>query len=134
MNDFFQNHNPFIRTIVRRTRKFLEEAIDPESGEPYLKKVGVKLHGEKEIDAIHLPGYLSAAYDKAEEFCEALAEIMRSAGFIKTLLLRRMGSSVEAGRQTAIKFLGGDFSETEEEDDVFEETLSIITPKQVKNS
>src|SRR5690606_15059373 len=64
----------------------------------------------------------SAAYDKAEEFCEALSEIMRSAGFIKTLLLRRMGSSVEAGRQTAIKFLGGDFSEAEEEDDVFEES------------
>ena len=46
---------------------------------------------------------------------------MRSAGFIKTLLLRRMGSSVEAGRLTALKFLGGNLEVDEEEDDSQEE-------------
>jgi hypothetical protein len=41
---FTQNHNPFIRHIIRRTRDFLEETIDPETNEPYLKKVEVVLH------------------------------------------------------------------------------------------
>ncbi len=117
LDNFFQNHNPFIRTIIRRTRKFLEEEIDPETGNPFLKKVEVKLFGENDEDAIHLPGYLSAAYEKAEEFCKSLAEIMKSAGFIKTLLLRRMGSSVEAGKQTALKFLGNEYDENDDEED-----------------
>ena len=44
--DFGRKHNPFIRPIVRRTREFLEQSIDPTTGEPYLKPVRVKLVGE----------------------------------------------------------------------------------------
>ena len=31
--DFASQHNPFLRHIIRRTREFLENAIDPETGE-----------------------------------------------------------------------------------------------------
>ena len=37
-DEFIANYNPFIRHIVRRTRDFLENTINPASGETYLKK------------------------------------------------------------------------------------------------
>jgi hypothetical protein len=52
---FGRVHNSFIRHIVRRTREFLEETIDPATGEPYLKPVRVKLFGERADEAIILP-------------------------------------------------------------------------------
>ena len=131
LGTFFSEHNPFIRHIIRRTRIFLESEIDPESNEPYLKAVKVKLLGEKDKDAILLPSYLKDAYQTAEEFCEALGEIMKSSGFIKTLLLRRMGSSIEAGRKTAFKFLHGEYDEElgEEEDMEEEEESREVAPQ-----
>lgn len=126
-DDFFKNHNPYIRFIIRRTRKFLEDKLD-ENGEPYLQKVEVIPLGEDDKDAIILPGYLKDAYQTAEEFCRALGDLMKASGFIRTLLLRRMGSSLEAGRKTAEKMLGaGKFliDENEEEDFSEKEDSSI---------
>jgi superfamily II DNA or RNA helicase len=102
---FADDHNPFVRHIVRRTRKYLEETIDPATGEPYLKPVRVRLFGEAEEEAVPLPPYLQDAYNAAEEFCTLLGERVRGAGFLKTLLLRRMGSSIHAGRQTTERML-----------------------------
>jgi len=118
---FFQEYNPFILHIIRRTRHFLEEKIDPLTNAPYLKPVRVELFGEDEKEAIPLPGYLEDAYQTAEEFCKALGERMRSAGFMRTLLLRRIGSSIEAGKNTAIKILGGNYQEVDEEEEEFED-------------
>ena len=103
--EFGRKHNPFIRHIVRRTREFLEETIDPATGEPYLKPVRVKLFGEEPGEAIILPPYLQDAYQAAEEFCGLLSERVKGAGFLKTLLLRRIGSTIYAGRQTTEKML-----------------------------
>jgi superfamily II DNA or RNA helicase len=103
---FVSDHNPFIRHIVRRSRTYLEQSRDPETGEPYLKPINVELHGEGENDAIQLPPYLAEAYGIAEEFCRVLASRMKGAGFLRTLLLRRVGSTIEAGRKTAEKMLG----------------------------
>ncbi|MFO0962032.1 MAG: phospholipase D-like domain-containing anti-phage protein [Phycisphaerales bacterium] len=99
------DHNPFIRHIVRRSRRYLEEAIDPETGEPYLKPIKVELFGEGDADAIRLPLYLAEAYQLAEEFCKALGARMQGSGFLRTLLLRRVGSTIEAGRTTAEQML-----------------------------
>lgn len=126
--DFFQNHNPYIRHIVRRTRDFLENTTNPETGEPYLQKIEVKLFGEGERDAIPLPIYLQDAYRAAEEFCQLLGTRAKGTGFLKTLLLRRVGSTLYAGKLTASKMLGihegSDFDSEEEEDvqrsDLFE--------------
>ncbi len=102
---FFKNNNPFIRHIIRRTREFLETTIDPKTGEPYLKPIIVKLFGEGESEAIVLPGYLKDAYETAELFSEELSKRMKSGGFMRTMLLRRMGSSIRAGENTARKML-----------------------------
>ncbi len=126
----FQKHNPFIRHIVRRTRAFLEETIDPTTGEPYLKPVRVRLHSEGDGEAIILPAFLERAYHFAEEFCREIGQRPGlSSGFLKTMLLRRVGSTIEAGRITAERMLGG-VSEDEEEgedDDVRESALYPLT-------
>jgi len=102
---FVRDHNPFIRRIVRRTRQQLETQIDPETNEPLLQPIRVKLLGEAERDAILLPPYLREAYDLAEEFCDMLGQRVKGSGFLKTLLLRRMGSSIHAGMCTAQRML-----------------------------
>jgi len=117
---FVEKHNPFIRRIVRRTREFLENTIDPETGEPYLKPVRVELFGEADDEAVKLPPYLMDAYHLAEEFCELLGQRMQGSGFLRTLLLRRIGSSIEAGLNTAGKLLG-EWRDLDEEEDESEE-------------
>ena len=112
---FIERHNPYIRAIVRRTREYLENTQDPETGEPLLAPVRVRLHGESEADAIQLPPFLADAYGQAEHFCGLLAQ-RANAGFFRTLLLRRMGSTMEAGRLTVIKILEG-WVDLEDEDD-----------------
>lgn len=121
-HDFGRNHNPFIHHIVRRTRQYLEDTIDPATGEPYLKPVRVRLFGEGEDEAVTLPPYLQDAYDAAQEFCRLLGQRVRGAGFLKTLLLRRMGSSIYAGKRTTEKMLstwgtGELFAGRDEEED-----------------
>ena len=113
---FVERHNPYIRTIVLRTREHLESTIDPETGEPLLTPVAVRLHGESDEDAIVLPPFLEDAYAQAEEFCRLLAQ-RANTGFFRTMLLRRMGSTMEAGRLTVARILdgwedpGGDYDE-----------------------
>lgn len=121
--DHVEEHNPFICHIIRRTREYLETTINPETGEPYLKPVRVRLHGEQDEDAIRLPLFLQDAYHHAEEFSQLLAQRMNS-GFLKTLLLRRVGSTIEAGKITAEKMLGT-WADVEELDDEDEGTPEI---------
>lgn len=132
---FIENHNPFIRHIVRRTRDFLENEIDPETNEPYLKKVEVKLLGESDNEAISLPLYLKEAYGYAEEFSRLLSQRVKGGGFIKTLLLKRVGSTMIAGEATAKKMLQWGVIIDEEDDDdssndVKEEGIKDLTDEE----
>jgi len=120
-DDFFALHNPFIRYIVRRTRDLLERTINPETGEPYLKRIEVVLFGEGEDEAIELPPYLKEAYEYAEKFCQSLQDRVKSSGFLKTMLLRRVGSTIIAGKSTAERMLskwGPAYIFEEEEEDI----------------
>lgn len=113
-----REHNPFICRIIRRTREQLEKQIDPETHEPLLKPIKVVLHGEEEKDALFLPTYMREAYERAEEFSRALGRRLGGSGFLKTLLLRRVGSSIHAGLTTARKMLSTweSLEESDEED------------------
>lgn len=133
-DNFMTEHNPFIRHIVRRTREFLENTINPETGEPYLKAVKVKLMGESDEEAIVLPPYLKEAYRHAEEFCELLKKRIKGGGFLKTLLLKRVGSTMIAGRNTAEKMLynwGSVLTDKNDEDEDFSEEM--ILQSEIKN-
>ena len=127
---FFQEHNPFIRNIIRRTRDFLENTINPQTNEPYLRPIKVRLFGEDDKEAITLPPFLRDAYAAAEDFCALLARRPGlNSGFMKTILLRRVGSTIEAGRLTAMKMLGTQDDQADEEgENEAEETLSSIYP------
>lgn len=118
-----ENFNPLLRCIVRRTRAYLEATINPATGGYFLPKVTVKLFGEDDEGALVLGSYLRDAYQEAENFSQLLQQRVRGAGFFKTLLLRRLGSSMEAGRRTVAKLLGEepDTPDDEDEDDVEEE-------------
>jgi hypothetical protein len=126
VRDFASQHNPFIRHIVRRTRDYLESTLDPETGEPYLKPVRVELFGEREEEAIRLPLYLQDAYKHAEEFCRLIASRSSGAGFLKTLLLRRVGSTMYAGRMTAERMLGSLPDIRDDEDDDPDESPAAV--------
>lgn len=124
--DYGARLNPLLRCIVRRTRAYLEATINPATGSYFLPKVTVRLFGEEEESSLVLGGYLLEAYQEAEEFSRLLQQRVQGAGFFKTLLLRRLGSSMEAGRRTISKLLGEepDIPDDEDEDDAEEETPS----------
>jgi hypothetical protein len=118
-----ERFNPLLRCIVRRTRAYLEATVNPATGSYFLPKVTVKLFGEEAEGALVLGGYLHEAYQEAEKFSDLLQLRVKGAGFFKTLLLRRLGSSMEAGRRTIRKLLGYDpeSAEEDEEDEQEEE-------------
>lgn len=122
--NYGENFNPLLRCIVRRTRAYLEATTNPATGGYFLPKVTVKLFGEDDTGALVLGSYLRDAYQEAEAFSLLLQQRVKGAGFFKTLLLRRLGSSMEAGRRTVAKLLGEepDTPDDEDEDDAEEDT------------
>jgi superfamily II DNA or RNA helicase len=133
--DLISDHNPFIRTIVRRTREQLEKQIDPETNRPLLQPIAVELLGEGNEDAVRLPPYLGDAYKLAEQFCAAVGARMQGSGFLKTLLLRRAGSTIHAGRLTAKRMLG-EWSDADiaEDDDPADEQDQPLEPTEFGQS
>lgn len=98
-DDYFNNYNPFIRFMVKRSRETLETLIDQETGKPYLEKIDIKFTEGQEA-GLRLSPTRQEAYDLAIRFTELL-EQKGARGFYKTLLLRRIGSSMQAGLNTA---------------------------------
>jgi hypothetical protein len=131
-NDFFKDHNPYIRHIVRRTREFLEKTIDESTGDYYLPKVKVRLFGEEPDQSVPLPSTLADAYEAAEEFCKEVGKRPNfNSGFLETMLLRRVGSTIVAGRLTAQRMLGPQADDEASEDDIGEaddERISNLYP------
>ncbi len=129
LTDYGARFNPMLRCIVRRTRGYLESTINPATGGYFLPKVAVKLFGEEDEGALALGGYLHEAYEEAEHFSELLQQRVRGAGFFKTLLLRRLGSSMESGRRTIRRLLGDDPDVPEDDED--EDDAEEMEPPQV---
>ncbi len=134
LRDEFPNliaqHNPFIRHVVKRTRHMLTE---PRNGrDPYFKKVQVILECDGDKDALEMPPKMAEAYQNAREFCRLLAKRKPGAGILKTLLLRRIGSSLYSGLATAQKLRGVDDSLWDEEDDekTKESTVDLTADEQ----
>jgi superfamily II DNA or RNA helicase len=111
LNDFqtlAERHNPIVRRVIRRTRPMLENA-------GLLKRIGVIVHPRPGDDlptslltgsGLEMSLAFKAAYEAAEAFSRLYAQRCPSAGFLKTILLRRIGSSARAGLETAQRLLG----------------------------
>jgi superfamily II DNA or RNA helicase len=120
--------NPFIRHIILRKREYLEKMKNPVDNMPYLQPIKVELYGEKDDEAIRLHNDLMRAYVTAQQFCQSLKSRVRSSGFMETMLLRRIGSSVHAGTATVRRLLESNNNpdaDDEEEDDEDDETSTM---------
>lgn len=102
-DDISSQHNPIIRRIIRRTRPMLEE-------KGLLPRIAVINHPNAndrlpqqwfDGQGLEMGAAFRAAYETAERFCRAYAARRPAAGFLKTILLRRIGSSPLAGLNTA---------------------------------
>jgi len=106
--------NPFTQRIIKRTRDRLE-------AEGKLVKIELVAVGDdRPVYATH---NIQRALELAEEFSRELHQRMPAAGFIKTLLQRRVGSSIHAGLLTAERMLANE--EVEDESGMDEEGESI---------
>jgi superfamily II DNA or RNA helicase len=103
-----ERHNPIVRRVVRRTRPMLE-------GRGLLKRIGVVTHPRTgdglppslfNGQGLMMGLAFTAAYEAAEAFSRLYAARHPAAGFLKTILLRRIGSSARAGLDTARHLLG----------------------------
>ena len=101
--------NPFTQRVVKRSRDRLE-------AEGKLVKIEMVPFGDGQpIVASHA---MEQAFELAEFFAQTLHKRAKAAGFIKTLLQRRVGSSLEAGLKTTRKMLAGrDLEDDSEGDD-----------------
>ena len=116
---YYREHNPFVRHIVLRRRQTLEEAglleriaveIHPDPANPSMYS-GVRFEGQ----GLLTNHPFDLAYEAAENFTVALQKRTKAAGFMKTLLLQRICSSLASGKATATKLLRGE--ELDEESD-----------------
>jgi ERCC4-related helicase len=129
--ELVERSNPIFRRVVRRSRKMLEDR-------GLLKRVRVAVHPSPDDALPHdlftgqglAMGFaFEQAYTKALEFCEAYAQARPMAGFMKTILLRRIGSSVQAGLNTATSLLESAEPtrfEGDNSDDLFRENTAKI--------
>ena len=95
--------NPIVRRVIRRTRPMLEDR-------GLLKKISVVVHPRQADDlpsrlfdrgGLQMSLAFQAAYEAAEGFSRLYARRNPGSGFLKTILLRRIGSSARAGLETA---------------------------------
>ncbi len=116
--NFFKNCNPFIRHIVLRKRKDLEN-------KGLLDKIAVDVHplnGDESKYMSHFQGNailtnapFEAAYEAAVKFCKLISS-RGVVGFMKTIMLQRICSSFYAGAQTAKKLLDRNILNPDDED------------------
>jgi superfamily II DNA or RNA helicase len=95
-DELIRNHNPFIRHTIKRRRAELKAS----DGSPYFPEIRIVLHGEENEAALEMPPKMAAAYDNARAYCHRVRG-RGSTGLLRTLLLRRIGSSLAAGLSTA---------------------------------
>lgn len=132
---FLRENNPIVRHTVLRRRHTLEE-------QGLLERIGVDIHPDPNVPSTGYTGVdfiglglrtnypFNLAYEAAEAFTEALKKRVKSAGFMKSLLLQRICSSFASGRSTATKMLRRDIFENEEQAKQAKDLLDTLTPEE----
>lgn len=136
-SDFFRRNNPFVRHIVLRRRKALEDA-------GALPRIAVDVHPRPDAAPGTYPGVtfdgkglmtdhaFEGAYDLAEQFITKLSSRTRAAGLLKSTFLQRVCSSYAAALKTVTRMIEAQ-TKTEEADEASgadpasaEEGLAVI--------
>ncbi|ACO45495.1 helicase-related protein [Deinococcus deserti] len=113
-----RDQNPYIRRIIMRTRKALEE-------QGQLERIEVDLQGDRADEAVPVASEVARAYEIAEKICEVLGTQHNLTGFAKTALLRRISSSLEAGYISVSRMLHGEAVIPDEETEEDEEEVTV---------
>ena len=122
---WIRDQNPYIRRIVMRTRKSLEE-------QGQLERIDVDLQGDRADEAVPVGNEVARAYEIAEEICETLGRQFNLTGFAKTALLRRISSSLEAGYISVSRMMHGEAVITDEETEEDEEEITVETTDEMR--
>lgn len=110
--------NPFTQWVVKRSRDRLE-------AEGKLVKIEMVPFGDGQ--PILCSHSMEQAFELAEDFAKALHHRVKAGGFIKTLLQRRVGSSLEAGLKTTRKMLAGRPLDLEDDPDDDAQSIYPLT-------
>ncbi len=129
---FFVRNNPIVRHTVLRRRADLEK-------QGLLPKIAVDIHPVLDDGPAMFVGQalltndnIDTAYEAAARFTELLGRRTRSAGFLKSLLLQRICSSLAAGLSSAKKLLQR-VPLDDNEDTLFSaEEIQTITPAEAE--
>jgi len=113
--------NPFTQWVVKRSRDRLE-------AEGKLVKIEMVAFGDGQ--PILCSHSMEQAFELAEDFAKALHHRVKAGGFIKTLLQRRVGSSLVAGLKTTRKMLAGRPLETEDDPDDDAQSIYPLTEEE----
>ncbi len=105
---------PFTQRIIKRSRERLEAEG---------KLVPIEMEPFGDGQPILCSHSMEQAFELAADFAKALNKRVKASGFIKTLLQRRVGSSLTAGLKTTRKMLHG--RTLEEEENPHEDAESI---------
>jgi len=109
---------PFTQRVIKRSRERLEE-------EGKLVRIEMTPFGDGQ--PILCSHSMEQAFELAADFAGTLKKRVKASGFIKTLIQRRVGSSLMAGLNTTRKMLRG--GELAEEEDPHEDGASIYPLK-----
>jgi hypothetical protein len=113
--------NPFTQWVVKRSRDRLE-------AEGKLVKIEMVAFGDGQ--PILCSHSMEQAFELAEDFAKALHHRVKAGGFIKTLLQRRVGSSLVAGLKTTRKMLAGRPMEIEDDPDDDAQSIYPLTEEE----
>jgi superfamily II DNA or RNA helicase len=115
--------NPFTQRVIKRSRDRLEEAGK-------LVKIEMVPFGDRQ--PILCSHSMEQAFALASDFAKALNQRVKAGGFIKTLLQRRVGSSLIAGLKTTRKMLTGSRLEEEEDPDEDADSIYPLTDEEIE--
>jgi superfamily II DNA or RNA helicase len=115
--------NPFTQWVVKRSRERLE-------AEGKLVSIEMVAYGDGQ--PILCSHSMEQAFDLAEDFAKGLHQRIKAGGFIKTLLQRRVGSSLMAGLKTTRKMLAGRPLEIEDDPDDDAQSIYPLTDGEQK--
>lgn len=130
-NDFFRRNNPFVRHVVLRKRRTLEDLN-------LLEKIAVEVHPDPQARPGQYQGVtfegkglqtnhpFRVAYKEAERFIDLLSQRARGAQLLRSVFLQRICSSFMSGKLTVERMLARRVDDSEDDAQMELEELGVL--------
>lgn len=129
--DFFRRNNPFVRHVVLRKRRALEDLR-------LLERIAVDVHPDPQARPGRYPGVtfdgkglqtnapFDKAYKEAERFIELLSQRTRGAKLLRSVFLQRICSSFMSGKLTVERMLERRVDESQDDAQMELQELGVL--------